>query len=782
MEQYDVLIVGNDIGSLVTALFLARKMRKVVVFSEPEPKSFKDIIELSDDQGNKYTFKNHLLNTVPGIEKPSLMYRFLNLCGLSNDLQTIVSISDKIVKKDNTMVERLQDFEGLLIYFVRYYPKQRDRIHKFFRDLKRHFDNYVEQQYSMIANTGYTISSLMIEWGDYSLKDLLQKYFTDPALIDEFMYHPSINGLNMNEVSCYNYFINFFTGVYSKEYYLNHSIEDIRKLLLTKLSAINRNIIQNRTIKQIILDSDGTVLKVIADNSNEFHAKHYVIAGKPHDVYQNYFPELDKELLEVLKYYPHIETNKRIQPIYLGLNHKPESIGIDSLNYFFETNENESVKLVRMFNEKLFNKDACSNKNGAIILEVVYDEGTKIDIPKIISQLEDIFPKLAKSIAVSKLGKIRPIYSMLSLPEVRKGLSIDDQIAIETLSRQQIFENLYLIGDWLRPEAGLFGLFQAGIIYGDAIEEKLYYGDDDDEFFYLSNDEIMMMLRHNYGKKLLGKTEKHINFHIGKSNYFIRTKAKNITVHRGEYFSPDLSIYTTNDKLSSLLLKKTTLEDVLKSGGFKYQGKESDLFDIAEAFNLDDYKEEDTSYQPKSKIYFLGVKFLFFYLMIWSAMAFLSNFIKILWVAPFALILTLLTTYTKYLKYRDISWFEYLMNSLLALIVLTSALWPAFNNALSDDIYLGMMALVFLISWIVNKPIVHDFHQYDFKRDYAQSSLFKVINNGLTLVWSLIFISILVFTYVTGERYISALYNLVFLGFFMTYFYPVLYVRGNIKS
>ena len=41
MEQYDVLIVGNDIGSLVTALFLARKMRKVVVFSENEPKTSK---------------------------------------------------------------------------------------------------------------------------------------------------------------------------------------------------------------------------------------------------------------------------------------------------------------------------------------------------------------------------------------------------------------------------------------------------------------------------------------------------------------------------------------------------------------------------------------------------------------------------------------------------------------------------------------------------------------------------------------------------------------------
>ena len=782
MEQYDVLIVGNDIGSLVTALFLARKMRKVIVFSENEPKNIKDMLELTDEAENKFTFKNHLMDSVPGIQKPALMHRFLELCGLSNDLQSLPIISDKIVRKDGIIVDRLRDFEGLLIYFVRYYPKQRERIHRFFRDLKRHYDNYLQQQSNMIANTGYTISSLMIEWGDYSLNDLLQKYFSDSALIEEFSYQSSVNGLDSNDISCYNYFIKFFTGIYSKDYYLNHSVHDIRKLLLTKLTAINRNIIQNKTVKQIILDSDGTVLKVIDDEKKEYYAKHYVVSGKPNDFYKTYFPELDEALVEVLKYYPNIETKTKIQSIYLGLTHKSESIGIDALNYFFETDKEQPVKLVRMFNEKAFTKDACSNKNGSLILDVVFEEGASFKIDEIISRLEDVFPKLAKSISITKLGKKRPLYSMLSLPEVRKGLTIDDQIAVETLSRQQVFENLYLIGEWLRPEAGLFGLFQAGIIYGDAIEEKLYYGDDDDEFFYLSNDEIMMMLRHNYGKKLLGKMEKHINFHIGKSNYFIRTKAKNITVHRGEYFSPDLSIYTTNDKLSSLLLKKATLEDVLKSGGFKYQGKESELYEIVEAFKLDDYQTEDASYQPKSKIYFLGVKFLFGYLFIWSLMSFLSNFIKVLWLAPFALILSLLITYTKYLKYRDISWFEYLINSLLALIVLVSALWPAFNNSLSDNIYLGIMALVFLISWIMNKPIVHDFHQYDFKRDYAQSSLFKAINNGLTLVWSMIFISILVFTYVTGERYISALYNLVFLGFFLTYFYPVLYVRGNIKS
>jgi hypothetical protein len=108
--------------------------------------------------------------------------------------------------------------------------------------------------------------------------------------------------------------------------------------------------------------------------------------------------------------------------------------------------------------------------------------------------------------------------------------------------------------------------------------------------------------------------------------------------------------------------------------------------------------------------------------------------------------------------------------------------WPTFNMMLRDDVILGVLGLAFFISWIINRPIVHDFHQFDYRNDYSQTALFKVINNGLALVWALIFFFILGFTYVSGERYVTVLYNMVFLGFFLTYFYPVMYITTNIKD
>jgi hypothetical protein len=87
----------------------------------------------------------------------------------------------------------------------------------------------------------------------------------------------------------------------------------------------------------------------------------------------------------------------------------------------------------------------------------------------------------------------------------------------------------------------------------------------------------------------------------------------------------------------------------------------------------------------------------------------------------------------------------------------------------------------FFVTWLINKPIVYEFRKYDFRQDYSDSKLFKVINNGLNFVWALFFLVILVGTHFTGNDYVSAWYNLVFMGIFLTYVYPLIYVKTNIK-
>jgi len=784
MEHYDVLVIGNDIGSLAIALYLARKMRKVLVFTEPPVRAAKrESEDISDEAGNRFTFRTPLLPPVPSPDGTGLLARYLDAFGLAGELKSSPAVSDAVVAKDGSIRRRVVRIDQFVIYLVRQYPKQRDRIHRFFADMERHRVNYRQQQEGMLANTDYTITSLMIEWGDRSLAELLGKYFTDPELIDEFLLFAEVNGLPIGEISSYNFFISFFNGMSDGWVNVTTSEDDIMKSLYAKLQIVNPKAVQNRKLKALAADASGKVVKAIDDAGKEIVAKHFVSGGDPLAFYSGYFPEMAAGLESIRKFYPGIGGKRRFGTLYLGLSGKPATAGVEEGDYQFVADPAVPVAPVRLFNQKTIEPEAASAKTGALACGFVYDEGTAVDADGVLDLLAVPFPKLKKYVVAKRLGRPRPMMTMLAEEDVRKGLSIDRQIEVESGDASRMFANLYLVGRWFRPEAGLFGIFQNALNFADQIEERLYRGEDDDEFRSLSNDEIMMMIRQNYGKPTLGKAEVHINFHIGKSDYFIRTKDKNITLHRGSYGQPDVTIYSTNDKLGNMLMKKVGIQEVMESGGFKYQGRESDLYDVVAAFKLDDFQDEETPpYQPKGKIYFAGVKILFAHLLVWSIAALLGNYLKMIWIAPFALALSAGLVYLKWAIYKKISWFEFALVGLGAAFTIAAAVWPAFNNLKRDDPLLGAIGLAFFVSWIVDRPIVYDFHKYDFRGDYAATALFKVVTNGLNLVWALIFFFILGFAYVSGERYVSVLYNMVFLGIFLTYYYPWMYVKTNIKK
>jgi len=782
LEKYDVLIIGSDIASLTSALFLARKMRSVSVLVDEKADAIPaSSITLTDPENNKYQFDYDRGALLPGLHKPGLIHKYTEAIGLKGEIKGDLIESDFIIREDGSFRRRDYAFDRYKVYLVRYYPKQRDAIHKFFRDLEKHYDNYVSQQQNMINNREYTLTSLMIEWGDYPLSELLQKYFSDPEIINEFILNHQINGIDPSEVNSYHFFSQLFLELKEGLYRLRTSHADIRNLLIEKLNIIDPKLIQKRRIKEYIYDDSGKITEVIDYANKKIVAKHFVVNSKPDLFFKTHFPSFADDIETIESYYPNINTGKRKNTIYLALNQKPSALGITELTYHFPANTANDSRILSLFNYSLYDPNACPVKNGMLCLDYAFNENTAVKQDELLAELFHYFPKLKKTIVAIKEGVPTQLLANVSREDRRKGLSINKQIEIEAGEHLRFFENLHLIGSWQRPEAGLYGCFHSGIFLADQIEEILYFGEDDDTFYYLTNDEIMMMIRHNYGKKLLGKTEIHTNFHIGKTDYFVRTKAKNITIHRGEYPNPDLSIYTTNDKLSNLLLKKVTFDEVLQGGGFRYTGNTDLLYEVVSAFELSDYRETEPRFQPRTKIRNLGSLFLFAYLLIFSAVALTHNFVDMIWLAPFALGAVLALGFIRMRLYRKLNWFEYVWAAIYLSMTVMAIFWPQFNTWRNDDALLGLMGGGFFITWLINKPIVYDFRKYDFRQDYADSKLFKVVSNGINFVWALFFLGILAGTYLTGDDYVSAWYNLVFMGIFLTFIYPLIYVRTNIK-
>ncbi|MBN2540829.1 MAG: hypothetical protein JXB08_04820 [Bacilli bacterium] len=780
--KYDCIVYGNDIYGLTIALFLARKMRKVLVLQDnTKPEDNFETIDIVDPENRKYHFDYNSLGMLSGYSHSGLLNAYLDDLGLENELETVGVKEETIVYPDHTLVKRFNTTNQFKVHLIRHYPKHRNHIHKFFVDLDRMYRNYTTQYVSMLRNTEYTLTSLMIEWGNYSLEELLDKYFTSEELKQEFSLNSQINGLNRSDVNSYNFFSSYFVGLMNGFDYLVTSEAKLRDIIIAKLKLIDPRIVHKTRIKSIETDDGDKILSFTDKDDKQYSAKYYFVESEPEAFYSKYFKEKQDDLDSIHGYYPNFNKTQKINTMYLAINDHPKNLGLEDMIYYF-SNREEQIKIVKLFNYSLFENSDKRRKHGLLCLDYTYDEATNYHKDDLLRRVYDVFPKLKKAVVGVREGKPKRYLTMLHDTRIRKNLSINEMIEIESLEHIQVFDNLYLGSKYMRPEAGLFGIFNQAIIFADKIEDRLYFGDDDEPQSSLSNEEIMMMIRHNFNHEVFGNQELHINFHIGKSTYFIRTKGKNIVIHQGKYAHADLSIYTNNDRLSNLLLKKTTFNEVLEEGSLKYRGDKDLLFQAVDAFTLDDYQEYNPLDFITSRFSNMGAKILFIYFGIYSASALLTNYLNGVWIYPIAFGLTLLTTILKIRAYERVYWFDIFINVIFLGASIAAFSSPWVNQLRMDDPLLGVMALALLISVFTNHPVVYHYTKYDQNIDYRGSVLFRVICNGLTFFWGFLFLAILVGTYITGERYVSVLYFFYFLGIFLMYYYPIIYVKTNIKK
>jgi len=783
MTNYDCIVNANNVYGLTVALFLARKMRKVLVIQDYKRNvSSHEVINITDPENNKYHFEYNSLGVTSGVDSGGLLYEYLDDLGLLGEFNFSKIDNDNIVELDNEIKRRFHTFDQLRVHLIRNYPKSRDRIHRFFKDLDRLYENYVMQNINMLKNRDHTLTSLMIEWGDHNLLELLNKYFESKELKREFLLNSQVNGLKLEDINSYNFFSNYFVGLKKGFYYLNNSSKDLREKLLKKLKIINPNIVIKTRIKDIIKDEDGTIKAFVDKNNKEYHSKFFFIESNPITFYEKYFDDLEADLETIKSYYPHFDSKQKINTIFLALNKHPKNLGLNDLIYYFKNTEDENEQIVKLFNYSVYTNVPKKEKQGLICIDYTYDDIAGASKEKILQRIYEVFPKVKSAVVGMKEGKPKPYLTMPNNLNVTKDLTINELIEIEVFDHIQVFENLYTGYRYFRPESGNLGMINEAMVFADKIEDRLYYGEDDDVFHYLNNEEIMTMIKCNYDYKEFENKEIHVNFHIGKNTYFVRTKGKYIVVHLGKHSNADLSIYTTNDRLSNLLLKKITFNEVLEEGSLKYRGNKELLFKAANAFKLDDYQEYNPLEYKKSKYKNMGAKFLFGYLSIFFIVGLLSNYVNAIYFYPPALALTGVLVYFKIRTYEEVHWFDIFAPAIFLIGTGMAIFWSGFNQMRFDDPILGIMSLALLGSVFANHPILFHYLKFDTNIDYRNSVLFKTISNGLTFVWGVLFLSILVGTYITGERYVSVLYNFYFVGIFLMYFYPAIYVSTSIKK
>lgn len=777
MEKFDVVIIGGGLGSLTTATYLSKRLRNIAVFETGKKQKIAQYTtRFKDSENSVFSFKfyNHDMG---GVHEGDLFREYLKQCGLQDQFKYYDNDYSMIINENRQLIKRPNNLDDFRTYLVRHYPKYRNKIHKFFEDIKVSYDDFKEQKQARLFNQEYTLTAAMIEFIDLSLFDVLNKYSFSKQLINEFTLVYGVLAFDAKEINAYNYFVKWFDTFIDGSHFIASSYDDIVKTLSNEISKTKEKIFLNRQIEKFVI-KENKIEKLIDSEGNEIVARHYVINMRIDDFVEQYMPERLDIKEEFYQKYPSIQEEKYTNRVFIGLDCSSEEINMNEKQYLFSNIEEDQVRLLSVMNYKKFDPKSCKDGKTAIMVEFVDDNSTRsTKLNQVVAQFIKYFPKAEGHITLQRIGVKQDLISSVANKDYWKGKEINDLFSIDDYSELNPFVNSYFIGGWLRPESGITGIIQTGVEYGDIIDDLIYHGEDDD--YFINHDELMNIINHQFISHSLGKEEKNIQFFIGKDSYYIRTKGAHQRLFKGVTDMSDLIIIATNECLYDLSVGNTTLEKALKKGTIEYVGSREFLNSVMEAFDMGIEITKPIEYKYIKGSW--GTKIFLLQMSILMLMNLLMNYHNTIIVAPITLVFFGGSVYFKYRLTEKISIFEYFVLGLYFVMTILSIFIPVVNELKDSKIPVGIFTAYLLITWLAKIPIAFGYMRHDYRADYTRTKLFKNVCGGLTFIWGVTFLLLLITDIAMIRSYASLVYYMLPLSLYLSFYYPSSYIRGYIS-
>ena len=776
MEKYDVVIIGGGLGSLTTATYLSKRLRNVAVFEQGKQKklaSYGKRFRDSENSNFRFEFFHH---DIGGVHRGDLFQEYLKQCGLSNAFEYYDNFYTMIVDKNKQLIRRPNDIDNFRTYLVRHYPKYRNEIHQLFEDLRAHYSDFRVQKKARLANKEFTLSSAMIEYVDLSLDDVLRKYFDDDQLVDEFTLVYDSVGMKSTEINAYYYFIKWFDTFIDGSHFITTSYESIIHTLSSEISKTREKIFVDRAITEVIL-KDNRIHHVIDENGTIIEAKHFVINMRIDDFVDQYLPDRLDLKEAFYRLYPSATEERYFNQVYIGLNCSADEIGMSEKQFLFSEIPEDQVRFLSIINYKEFDSKSCPNGKAALLIEFLDDNSPRqTKLEEVVKQFIQYFPKAEGHITLERIGNKHPYINGLASPDYWKGKEINDLFVHDDYSEINPFPNSYFIGSWMKPEAGVSGIIQTGVEYGDIIDDLIYHGDDDD--YFITHDELMSIISHQFIPNALGKSEKNVQFFIGKDSYYIRTKGAHQRLYKGVSDISDIIVIATNETLYDLSVGNTTLDKAVSNGTLEYVGDRQFLEEIMEAFDMGIEITKPITYQYVGGKW--GNKIFLVQMGILLVSNLLANYHYNLIIAPATMALFGATVYLKYRLLKDISLFEYIVLGLYFIIAIVSIFVPVVNDIKDAKYTLGFFTLYLLGAWLFNRPLALYYIRHDYRMDYTRTKLFTKMSGGLTFIWAMTFLVVLIMDFALIRSYASLGYYMIPMAFYLSIYYPSSYITGYI--
>ena len=353
MDSYDAIIYGSDISTLVSALYLAKNKKKVLLVDNKKRVGDYDnhlylrrfeiednIDSLVFDINNKKIGIGKVLNEL-GIEQDFVSNKeILHVISSSKNIDYTIPVGiENFVKKIESYIpgstKYLKTFFLLALECdeaMNYIIKNNGNYE--YKDMKKRYPNFVKV-------VGRNVSNVL-------------DYLSIPIDIQEVI---NIFWIYFNCSETEVSFIDYAIFVYQFISYNNQIPKEGMEVFITKLLKkyleYKGDYINNVTINKIItLDKE---INGVLINDKIYYTKNFITSVNPSYIYNELVDknDLDRNALKLCN--KRLLTGRRFT-IYLGLNRSVKELGIDSYKYLINHSLDSDVEYKRMTS---INHDTC---------------------------------------------------------------------------------------------------------------------------------------------------------------------------------------------------------------------------------------------------------------------------------------------------------------------------------------------------------------------------------------------------------------------------------------
>jgi hypothetical protein len=158
----------------------------------------------------------------------------------------------------------------------------------------------------------------------------------------------------------------------------------------------------------------------------------------------------------------------------------------------------------------------------------------------------------------------------------------------------------------------------------------------------------------------------------------------------------------------------------------------------------------------------------------------LANYHYNLIIGPATMLIFGATVFFKYKMVGKIAIFEYFVLGLYFVITILSIFLPVINDLKDAKYTLGVFSLYLLGTWLINRPLAFSYIRHDYRTDYTRTKLFVKMSGGLTFIWGVTFLLILILDFWLIRSYASLGYYIIPLAMYLSIYYPSSYITGYI--